>query len=68
MDVARRAVCTDDFLNPLTSTFMQSCVMLLISQFFHVILKPLGQPGPVAQILVHTWIFITNLRSKEVGT
>ncbi|XP_050231549.1 cation/H(+) antiporter 2-like [Mercurialis annua] len=51
MDAAKRAMCTDDLFNPLTTTFMQSCVMLLISHFFHVVLKPLGQPGPIAQIL-----------------
>ncbi|XP_012069212.1 cation/H(+) antiporter 1-like [Jatropha curcas] len=51
MEAARRAMCTDDLFNPLTTIFMQSGSMLLVSQVFHVILKPLGQPGPVAQIL-----------------
>ncbi|EEF32398.1 monovalent cation:proton antiporter, putative [Ricinus communis] len=51
MDAARRAMCTNDLLNPLTTTFMQSCVMLLMSHFFHVVFKPFGQPGPIAQIL-----------------
>ncbi|CAN1223289.1 Cation/H(+) antiporter 2 [Linum perenne] len=51
MDQAKRLLCTHDLWNPLNTTFVQTCGMLLVSQIFHVILKPLGQPGPVAQIL-----------------
>ncbi|CAI0474123.1 unnamed protein product [Linum tenue] len=51
MDQAKRLLCTRDLWNPFNTTFVQTCGMLLVSQIFHVILKPLGQPGPVAQIL-----------------
>ncbi|XVF73618.1 hypothetical protein PTKIN_Ptkin12aG0216600 [Pterospermum kingtungense] len=41
----------DDAFNPLvTTTFQVSCI-LVISHIFHLLLKPLGQPGPFAQIL-----------------
>ncbi|XP_065869386.1 cation/H(+) antiporter 1-like [Euphorbia lathyris] len=68
MDAARRAMCTDDLLNPLTSTFIQSCAMLLFSHIFHVVLKPLGQPGPIAQILAGFTLGPSILsRIKQVG-
>ncbi|CAL1377262.1 unnamed protein product [Linum trigynum] len=51
MDQAKRLLCTHDLWNPFNTTFVQTCGMLLVSQIFHVILKPFGQPGPVAQIL-----------------
>ncbi|XP_015581354.2 cation/H(+) antiporter 2 [Ricinus communis] len=51
MDAARRALCLDDPFNPLVTTTLQASGILVISHFFHLILKPLGQPGPVAQIL-----------------
>ncbi|KAF5742419.1 putative monovalent cation:proton antiporter [Tripterygium wilfordii] len=51
MDAARRAVCQDDPFNPLITTGTQASCMLVISHFFHLVLKPLGQPGPIAQIL-----------------
>ncbi|XP_058005163.1 cation/H(+) antiporter 1 isoform X2 [Hevea brasiliensis] len=61
-------MCTDDLLNPLTTTFVQSCIMLLISQFFHVVLKPLGQPGPIAQILAGLVLGPSLLcRIKKIG-
>ena len=39
-------------VNPIISMSMQVSCILVISHFFHLLLKPLGQPGPVAQILV----------------
>ncbi|XP_037495305.1 cation/H(+) antiporter 2, partial [Jatropha curcas] len=51
MDAARRAMCLDDPFNPFISTTLQAAGILVISHFFHILLKPLGQPGPVAQIL-----------------
>ncbi|XP_058005161.1 cation/H(+) antiporter 2 isoform X2 [Hevea brasiliensis] len=51
MEAARRAVCVEDPFNPLITTTLQASGILVISHFFHIILKPLGQPGPVAQIL-----------------
>ncbi|XP_027179025.1 cation/H(+) antiporter 2-like [Coffea eugenioides] len=38
-------------VNPIISMSMQVSCILVISHFFHLLLKPLGQPGPVAQIL-----------------
>ncbi|KAE8694178.1 hypothetical protein F3Y22_tig00110788pilonHSYRG00584 [Hibiscus syriacus] len=41
-----------DSFNPwVTSSFQVSCI-LVTSHFFHILLKPLGQPGPFAQLLV----------------
>ncbi|KAJ8755818.1 hypothetical protein K2173_024363 [Erythroxylum novogranatense] len=51
MDAASRAMCTDDLFNPIITIFVQSCGMLVVSHIFHLFLKPLGQPGPIAQIL-----------------
>ncbi|CAL1377260.1 unnamed protein product [Linum trigynum] len=51
MDAARRAMCQADPFNPLISSSMQASGILVISHFFNLILKPLGQPGPVAQVL-----------------
>ena len=52
MDATQRVVCQEDFFNPLTSMGMQMSCILVISHFFHLVLKGLGQPGPIAQILV----------------
>lgn len=52
MEAAKRAMCVDDPINPLITTTLQASGILVISHFFHIILKPMGQPGPVAQILV----------------
>lgn len=41
----------DDWFNPVLSMATQVSSILAISHFFHILLKPLGQPGPVAQIL-----------------
>ncbi|CAN1755946.1 Cation/H(+) antiporter 2 [Linum perenne] len=51
MDAAKRAMCQADPFNPLISSSMQASGILVISHFFNLILKPLGQPGPVAQVL-----------------
>ncbi|CAN1813556.1 Cation/H(+) antiporter 1 [Linum perenne] len=51
MDAAKRAMCQADPFNPLITTSMQASGILVISHFFHLLLKPLGQPGPVAQVL-----------------
>ncbi|POO03121.1 DNA-directed DNA polymerase [Trema orientale] len=50
MDATQRMVCQEDFFNPLTSMGMQMSCILVISHFFHLVLKTLGQPGPIAQI------------------
>ncbi|KAJ4824803.1 hypothetical protein Tsubulata_042985 [Turnera subulata] len=58
MDQAKRAMCTYgsaghlvDSINPLITTTLQASCMLVIAQFFNLVLKHLGQPGPIAQIL-----------------
>ncbi|WCJ39172.1 Cation/H(+) antiporter 2 [Euphorbia peplus] len=51
MNAARGVMCLDDPFNPLITTTLQISGILVVSHFFHLILKPLGQPGPVAQIL-----------------
>ncbi|CAI9111017.1 OLC1v1011150C2 [Oldenlandia corymbosa var. corymbosa] len=38
-------------VNPILTMGTQVSCILVISHFFHILLKPLGQPGPVAQIL-----------------
>ncbi|KAF5460262.1 hypothetical protein F2P56_020145 [Juglans regia] len=50
MDATHRMVCQEDFFNPLTSMAMQVSGILVISHFFHLVLKAFGQPGPIAQI------------------
>ncbi|KAJ4831394.1 hypothetical protein Tsubulata_020413 [Turnera subulata] len=40
-----------DSINPLITTTLQASCMLVISQFFNLVLKPLRTPGPIAQIL-----------------
>ncbi|GAV75025.1 Na_H_Exchanger domain-containing protein [Cephalotus follicularis] len=52
MDATQRVVCSSkDHFNPLVTAGMQTSWILVISQIFHLVLKPLGQPGPIAQIL-----------------
>lgn len=48
-------ICGDeDTFNPVFSMGTQMFCLLVIAQLFHLVLKPLGQPGPIAQILVST--------------
>ncbi|KAJ8774007.1 hypothetical protein K2173_009438 [Erythroxylum novogranatense] len=51
MDAAKRAMCLDDPINPLITTTLQASSILVLSHFFHLLLKPIGQPGPIAQIM-----------------
>nr|XP_004301717.2 PREDICTED: cation/H(+) antiporter 1-like [Fragaria vesca subsp. vesca] len=51
MDATHKFVCQDDLANPLASMAIQVSCILVISHFFHILLKALGQPGPIAQIL-----------------
>lgn len=44
-------VCQDDLFNPLSSMGVQVSFILVLSHFFHLVLKAFGQPGPIAQIL-----------------
>ncbi|KAK7837343.1 cation/h(+) antiporter 1 [Quercus suber] len=50
MDATHRIACQENLFNPLTSMGMQVSGILVISHFFHLLLKGLGQPGPIAQI------------------
>uniref|UniRef100_A0A7N0VB82 Cation/H+ exchanger domain-containing protein n=2 Tax=Kalanchoe fedtschenkoi TaxID=63787 RepID=A0A7N0VB82_KALFE len=40
-----------NFFNPMISVGAQMFCILVIAQFFQLVLKPLGQTGPIAQIL-----------------
>ncbi|TYH42748.1 hypothetical protein ES332_D11G083400v1 [Gossypium tomentosum] len=52
MEAAEKATCRSvDNFNPLITTIFQVSCILVISHMFHILLKPLGQPGPFAQLL-----------------
>ncbi|XP_057469594.1 cation/H(+) antiporter 2-like [Actinidia eriantha] len=51
MDATRRVACSPEIFNPVLTMGMQVSFILVISHFFELVLKPLGQAGPVAQIL-----------------
>ncbi|KAL3527269.1 hypothetical protein ACH5RR_011925 [Cinchona calisaya] len=52
MSDPRKGACQVLFaVNPIISMSLQVSCILVISHFFHLRLKPFGQPGPVAQIL-----------------
>ncbi|KAA0038525.1 cation/H(+) antiporter 1-like [Cucumis melo var. makuwa] len=51
MDATHRMVCQEDLFNPLSSMGVQVSFILVLSHFFHLVLKAFGQPGPIAQIL-----------------
>lgn len=43
-----------EVFNPVLTMGAQVSCLLVISHFFQLLLKPLGQPAPLAQILVRT--------------
>ncbi|XVF33712.1 hypothetical protein REPUB_Repub17cG0191800 [Reevesia pubescens] len=52
MEATEQLVCQPvDAFNPLVTTSFQVSCILVISHIFHLLLKPLGQPGPFAQLL-----------------
>ncbi|CAK8575207.1 unnamed protein product [Lathyrus sativus] len=51
MDATHTMFCNNDIVNPLSSIGMQVSCILVVSHFFNVLLRSLGQPGPIAQIL-----------------
>ncbi|XP_022729313.1 cation/H(+) antiporter 2-like isoform X4 [Durio zibethinus] len=52
MDIMHKRWCLNNYsFNPLVTSLMQTSCILAISHFFHLLLKPVGQPGPVAQVL-----------------
>ncbi|KAA3461959.1 cation/H(+) antiporter 2-like [Gossypium australe] len=52
MEATEQLMCQpSDSFNPLITTSFQVSCILVISHIFHLVLKPLGQPGPFAQLL-----------------
>ncbi|XP_027339623.1 cation/H(+) antiporter 1-like [Abrus precatorius] len=51
MDATHTMFCNNDLVNPLSSMGMQVSCILVVSHFFNVVLRTVGQPGPIAQIL-----------------
>ncbi|KAK6924552.1 Cation/H+ exchanger [Dillenia turbinata] len=55
MDAAQRVMCGDPIgdldVNPILTLGIEVSCLLVVSHIFQLILKPLGQPGPIAQIL-----------------
>ncbi|XP_061358568.1 cation/H(+) antiporter 2-like [Gastrolobium bilobum] len=51
MDATNSMLCDNDLVNPLSSMGMQVSCILVVSHFFNVVLRTMGQPGPIAQIL-----------------
>lgn len=53
MDDTAELSCTDnDMMNPALTMTTQVSAILVLSHVFQIFLKPLGQPAPLAQILV----------------
>ncbi|OMO91153.1 Cation/H+ exchanger [Corchorus olitorius] len=54
MDIIHKRICDggdgEYSFNPLITSLTQSSCILFISHVFHLLLKPVGQPGPVAQV------------------
>ncbi|CAL0304527.1 unnamed protein product [Lupinus luteus] len=52
MDATKGMFCDEnDLVNPLSSIGMQVSCILVVSHFFNVVLRTVGQPGPISQIL-----------------
>ncbi|PNX97655.1 cation H(+) antiporter 1-like protein [Trifolium pratense] len=51
MDATHKMFCNKELVNPLNSMGMQVSCILVVSHFFNVVLRTVGQPGPIAQIL-----------------
>ncbi|KAI8030008.1 Cation/H(+) antiporter 2 [Camellia lanceoleosa] len=51
MDATRRVACNRELFNPVLTMGMQVSLILVLSHFFQLLLKPFGQPGPIAHIL-----------------
>lgn len=64
MDDSIRLPCpSGELFNPVLTMGTQISCLLVISHFFQLLLKPLGQPGPVAQILVSMHNQLVNILS-----
>ncbi|KAK7283836.1 hypothetical protein RIF29_13584 [Crotalaria pallida] len=51
MDATRGIICGNDLVNPLNAMGLQMSCILVVSHFFNVVLRTVGQAGPIAQIL-----------------
>ncbi|KAE9617294.1 hypothetical protein Lal_00034777 [Lupinus albus] len=52
MDATAGMFCGEnDLVNPLSSMGMQVSCILVVSHFFNIVLRTVGQPGPISQIL-----------------
>lgn len=60
MDATNDMFCNSDVVNPLSSMGMQVSCILVVSHFFNVVLRTVGQPGPIAQILVINHLYFVN--------
>lgn len=60
MDATKRVACNREMFNPVSTMGMQVAFILVLSHCFQLVLKPLGQPGPIAQILVSTSLTHTH--------
>ncbi|KAK3029147.1 hypothetical protein RJ639_039702 [Escallonia herrerae] len=47
----KQEYCIEELFNPVLTTGAQVSCILVLSHFFQLALKPIGQPAPVAQIL-----------------
>ncbi|KAL8168383.1 hypothetical protein V2J09_009882 [Rumex salicifolius] len=50
MDATQKILCGDDLFNPLLSMGLQASFILSVSHFLQILLKPLRQPTPIAQL------------------
>ncbi|KAI4354781.1 hypothetical protein L6164_003620 [Bauhinia variegata] len=67
MDATHKFFCQNPELgNPLSSMGMQVSCILVISHFFNIVLKNVGQPGPIAQILAGLVLGPTGLSRIDI--
>ncbi|KAI4325800.1 hypothetical protein MLD38_031166 [Melastoma candidum] len=68
MDATQSLICQQDLINPLTTMGIQMSGILVLSHLFHLLLKAVGNSGPVAQILAGLAIGPTGLsRITKIG-
>ncbi|XWS32520.1 hypothetical protein CRYUN_Cryun23aG0165100 [Craigia yunnanensis] len=69
MEATEQLMCQPvDAFNPLITTSFQVSCILVISHIFHLLLKPLGQPGPIAQLLAGVVVgptFLSRINKVE---
>lgn len=52
MDATWGVACNKELFNPVLTMGMQVSFILVVSHCFQLVLKPLHQPAPIAQILM----------------